>query len=54
METNEKIVSEEKQEYKNQLATVTDDGKRKWVYPKKPSGVFYNARTILSFFCLRF
>lgn len=54
METNEKIVNEEKQEYRNQLATVTDDGKRKWVYPKKPSGVFYNARTILSFFLLAF
>ena len=54
METNEKQLAEEKQEYRNQLATVTDDGKRKWVYPKKPSGKFYNARTILSFFLLAF
>ena len=54
METNENIVTEEKQEYRNQLATVTDEGKRKWVYPKKPSGKFYNARTILSFFLLAF
>ena len=54
METNEKLIDEEKQEYRNQLATVTDDGKRKWVYPKKPSGKFYNARTILSFFLLAF
>ena len=51
---NENIVVEEKQEYRNQLATVTDDGKRKWVYPKKPSGKFYNARTILSLFLLAF
>lgn len=50
METNEKLIDEQKQEYRNQLATVTDDGKRKWVYPKKPSGKFYNARTIVSFF----
>ena len=54
METNDKQIAEDKQEYRNQLATVTDDGKRKWVYPKKPSGKFYNARTILSFFLLAF
>jgi cytochrome c oxidase accessory protein FixG len=54
METNEKLIDEQKQEYRNQLATVTDDGKRKWVYPKKPSGKFYNARTIVSFFLLVF
>ena len=50
----ENIIAEEKQEYRNQLATVTDDGKRKWVYPKKPSGKFYNARTILSLFFISF
>ncbi len=54
METNEKLIAKDKQEYRNQLATVTSDGKRKWVYPKKPSGKFYNARTILSFFLLAF
>ena len=54
MEINEKLIDEQKQEYRNQLATVTDDGKRKWVYPKKPSGKFYNARTIVSFFLLAF
>ena len=54
METNDKQIAEEKQEYRNQLATVTNDGKRKWVYPKKPSGKFYNARSILSFFLLAF
>lgn len=54
METNEKLIDEQKQEYRNQIATVTNDGKRKWVYPKKPSGKFYNARTIVSFFLLAF
>lgn len=54
MEPNDILFAEDKQEYRNQLATVTDDGKRKWVYPKKPSGKFYNARTILSFFLLAF
>jgi len=54
MKTDEMLIAEDNQEYRNQLATVTDDGKRKWVYPKKPSGKFYNARTILSFFLLAF
>jgi len=54
METKENIVAEENQTYRNQVATVTDEGKRKWIYPKKPSGKFYNARTIVSFFLLAF
>ncbi len=54
METSEKIIDEEKQEFRDQISTVTKEGKRVWIYPKKPSGVFYNARTILSFFLLAF
>lgn len=54
MNIDKKVISEEKQEFRNQLATVTSEGKRKWIYPKKPSGKFYNARTILSFFLLAF
>lgn len=54
METKENIIAEENQTYRNQIATVTDEGKRKWIYPKKPSGKFYYARTIVSFFLLAF
>ncbi len=54
METKENIIAEENQTYRNQVATVTDEGKRKWIYPKKPSGKFYNARSIVSFFLLAF
>lgn len=43
---------EELQSYRNEIGTVTKEGKRKWIYPKKPSGRFYNARTIVSFFLL--
>jgi cytochrome c oxidase accessory protein FixG len=39
---------EENQSFRNELATVTKEGKRKWIYPKKPSGRFYNARNIIS------
>ena len=43
---------EENQTFRNELATVTKEGKRKWIYPKKPSGRFYNARNIISAFLL--
>ncbi|HEY6626850.1 MAG TPA: hypothetical protein VIZ21_07835, partial [Ignavibacteriaceae bacterium] len=42
------LYDEEAETFRNQLATVTDDGKRKWVYPKKPSGKFHRARIIVS------
>ncbi|MBI1226076.1 MAG: cytochrome c oxidase accessory protein CcoG [Bacteroidetes bacterium] len=37
------------EEYRDHLATVDKKGKRVWMYPKKPSGWFYNARTWVSF-----
>ncbi len=40
--------------FRDHLATITDEGKRKWIYPKKPSGRFYNARTIVSIFLILF
>jgi len=40
--------------FRDHIATVTQEGKRKWIYPKKPSGKFYNARTIVSIFLLGF
>ena len=42
------LYDEESQTFRNQLATVTDEGKRRWIYPKKPSGRFHNARIIVS------
>jgi len=47
----------EKEEYMDQsfrdsIGTVDEDGKRKWMYPKKPSGPFYKARTWFSIFLL--
>lgn len=48
------LFEEEKQEFRNHLATVTKEGKRKWIFPKKPSGRFYNARTVVSILLLAF
>src|SRR5690554_4483596 len=47
----------EKEEYMDQsfrdsIGTVDEEGKRKWVYPKKPKGKLYNARTWVSIFLL--
>jgi cytochrome c oxidase accessory protein FixG len=44
----QQLYDEEAETFRNQLATVTDDGKRKWVYPKKPSGRFHKARIVVS------
>jgi cytochrome c oxidase accessory protein FixG len=35
-------------EFRNSISTVDAQGKRVWVYPKKPSGVHYNWRIIIS------
>ncbi|MBL1212603.1 MAG: cytochrome c oxidase accessory protein CcoG [Ignavibacteriae bacterium] len=40
------------EEFRDKLATVTDEGKRIWIYPKKPKGKFYNARNIVSIILL--
>lgn len=38
--------------FRDALATVRDDGKRNWVFPKKVTGVFYRYRTYLSWLLL--
>jgi cytochrome c oxidase accessory protein FixG len=54
MENSDNLIREEKQGFRDNLATVTKEGKRNWIYPRKPSGKFYNARTIVSLFLLAF
>ncbi|MTB51835.1 4Fe-4S dicluster domain-containing protein [Lewinella sp. W8] len=41
-------VGDEKGTYRDSIATVGDDGKRQWIYPKKPNGRFYRWRTWVS------
>lgn len=38
--------------FRDALATVREDGKRNWVYPKKVSGIFYKYRTYVSWLLL--
>jgi len=41
-------VIEDTEEYRDHLATVDSEGKRIWLYPKKPSGKYYKWRTWVS------
>jgi cytochrome c oxidase accessory protein FixG len=43
---------EEKENFRDSLGIVSSDGKRNWIYPKKPSGRFYTVRTVFSLFLL--
>lgn len=36
------------EEYRDTIATVDEQGKRVWIYPKKPKGRFYNRRKLVS------
>ncbi len=38
------------EEFRDSIATVDSEGKRIWIYPKKPKGKFYNYRSLLSYF----
>ncbi|MFN0013975.1 MAG: cytochrome c oxidase accessory protein CcoG [Saprospiraceae bacterium] len=38
-------IVEDTEAFRDTIATVDHDGKRVWIYPKKPKGRFYNART---------
>ncbi|MBX3007265.1 MAG: cytochrome c oxidase accessory protein CcoG [Melioribacteraceae bacterium] len=51
MDNTQKNVDES---FRDSLATVTADGKRKWIFPKRPSGFFYKARTVVSVLLLVF
>jgi cytochrome c oxidase accessory protein FixG len=44
----------EQDSFRDHLSTVTKEGKRIWVYPKRQKGRFYTARTIVSIFLLAF
>lgn len=47
----EKVTGDE-EEFRDHLSTVNEDGSRKWVYAKRPSGKFYNKRKIVSYILL--
>lgn len=47
-------MAEQDESFRDRISTISEEGKRQWVFPKKPSGKYYNARTILSWFLIAF
>lgn len=47
-------MSKENVNYRDRIGTINAEGKRAWVYPKKPSGNFYKYRTWFTWFLLAF
>ncbi len=43
-----KSKTEHKQSYRDSIATINDEGKRNWIFPKKPSGRYYKMRQWVS------
>ncbi|TYA92313.1 cytochrome c oxidase accessory protein CcoG [Seonamhaeicola marinus] len=40
--------------FRDSISTITEEGKRAWVYPKKPSGKYYDKRKLVSYGLLLF
>lgn len=40
--------------FRDSISTINEEGKRVWIYPKKPSGVFYDRRKIVSYLLILF
>ncbi len=45
---------ENQENFRDSINTLDAEGKRKWVYPKKPSGRFYEYRKYVSYFLIVF
>lgn len=43
-----------KEDFRDHVATVDREGRRIWIYPRKPRGRYYKARTIVSWFLFIF
>ncbi len=44
----------ENEVFRDSIGTINEEGKRNWVFPKKPSGYFYKKRKIVSYILLAF
>ena len=43
---------QQNESFRDSIGTIKQDGKRNWIYPKKPKGKYYNYRTLLSIILL--
>ncbi|WP_040253998.1 cytochrome c oxidase accessory protein CcoG [Psychroserpens mesophilus] len=44
----------ENETFRDSIGTINEDGKRAWIFPKKPSGWFYEKRKLVSYILLAF
>jgi len=47
-------MSQDSENFRDSIGTISEEGKRAWVFPKKPSGKFYKYRKWVSYFLLAF
>lgn len=47
-------MSQDKENFRDSIGTISEEGKRAWVFPKKPSGKFWKYRTYVSYALLAF
>lgn len=47
-----KMETSENEHFRDSIGTINKEGKRSWVFPKKPSGRFYKYRSYVSYFLL--
>jgi len=47
-------MSQDQENFRDSIGTIKEDGKRAWVFPKKPSGRFYRYRKYVSYGLLTF
>lgn len=45
---------EGEESFRDTIGTINSEGKRKWIFPKKPSGSFYDKRKIVSYLLIAF
>ncbi len=45
---------QKKESFRDSIGTIDESGKRAWIFPKKPVGIFYKYRTYVSWFLLAF
>jgi cytochrome c oxidase accessory protein FixG len=46
------LENNEHEQFRDQIGTIDDEGKRKFIFPKKPKGKFYQYRKYVSYFLL--
>lgn len=47
-------MSEKNERFRDSIATISEEGKRAWIFPKKPSGRYYTYRKWVSYLLLAF